>query len=105
MEDRIETIQSPHFEKEKFKSQLEALTQFQEEAQQKIDFDSAHNSEVLKSIEVVETFLRRTGRICYGGQAINAHLPQKYKFYDPKYNIPDYDFFTPDQAGDIKELV
>jgi len=105
MEDRMETIQSPHFEKEKFKSQLEALTQFQEEAQQKIDFDSAHNSEVLKSIEVVETFLRRTGRICYGGQAINAHLPTKYKFYDPKYNIPDYDFFTPDQEGDIKELV
>jgi hypothetical protein len=105
MEDRMETIQSPYFDKDKFKSQLEILAQLQEEAQKKIDFDSAHNSEVLKSIEVVEAFLRRKGRICYGGQAINAHLPQKYKFYDPNYSIPDYDFFTPDQAGDIKELV
>ena len=105
MEDRMETIQSPYFDKDKFKSQLEILTQLQEEAQKKIDFDSAHNSEVLKSIVVVEAFLRRKGRICYGGQAINAHLPQKYKFYDPNYSIPDYDFFTPDQAGDIKELV
>jgi hypothetical protein len=105
MEDRMETIQSPHFDKEKFKTQLEILTRFQEDGQKKIDFESAHNAEVLKSIEVVEAFLRRKGRICYGGQAINAHLPQKYKFYDPNYTIPDYDFFTPDQAGDIKELV
>ena len=105
MEDRIQTIQSPYFDKEIFKTQLERLEQISIEAQQKIDFESAHNSEVLKSIEVVETFLRRKHRICYGGQAINAHLPQKYKFYDPKYNIPDYDFFTPDQEGDIKELV
>ena len=30
MEDRMETIQSPHFDKDKFKSQLEILAQFQE---------------------------------------------------------------------------
>ena len=105
MEDRIERIQSPYFDKDKFKTQLERLTQMQDEAQQKIDFESAHNPEVLRSIEVVENFLRRKGRICYGGQAINAHLPAKYKFYDPKYNIPDYDFFTPDKKEDIRELV
>ena len=105
MEDRIQTIQSPYFDKEVFKTQLERIEQISNDAKQKIDFESAHNSEVLKSIEVVETFLRRKHRLCYGGQAINAHLPQKYKFYDPKYSIPDYDFFTPDQESDIKELV
>jgi hypothetical protein len=104
MEDRIERIRSPQFNKEIFKVQLERLAQSQDEAQKKIDFDSAHNPEVLKSIEVVESFLRRKHRICYGGQAINAHLPPKHKFYDPKYTIPDYDFFSPDQASDIKEL-
>ena len=105
MEDRIETIKSPHFEKDKFKAQLERLTQISEDAKQKIDFESAHNPDVLRSIEVVEAFLRKRHRLCYGGQAINAHLPQKHKFYDPKYNVPDYDFFTPDQKGDIQELV
>jgi hypothetical protein len=105
MEDRIERIQSPYFDKDKFKTQLERLTEGQDEAQQKIDFESAHNPEVLRSIEVVENFLRKKQRICYGGQAINAHLPDKYKFYDPKFNIPDYDFFTPDKKEDIRTLV
>lgn len=105
MEDRIQTIQSPHFDKEKFKDQLERMSSTADEAQKKIDFASAHNPEVLKSIEVVEAFLRRKHRLCYGGQAINAHLPPKYKFYDPKLNIPDYDFFTPNQKSDIQELV
>jgi hypothetical protein len=105
MEDRIERIQSPYFDKDKFKTQLERLTEAQDEAQQKIDFESAHNPEVLRSIEVVENFLRKKQRICYGGQAINAHLPDKYKFYDPKFNIPDYDFFTPDKKEDIRALV
>jgi len=105
MEDRIQTIQSPHFDKDKFKDQLERMSISAEEAQKKIDFASAHNPEVLKSIEIVEAFLRRKHRLCYGGQAINAHLPPKYKFYDPKFNIPDYDFFTPNQKADIQELV
>ena len=104
MENRIETIQSPHFDKDKFKDQLERLTELSEEAKKKVDFASAHDVNVLRSIEIVENFLRRRGRLCYGGQAINAHLPKKYKFYDPQYNIPDYDFFTPDQEADIQEL-
>lgn len=104
MEDRIEKIQSPQFEKDKFKDQLERIEHLADEAKQKVDFTSAHNPSVLKSIEIVENFLRKTHRLCYGGQAINAHLPKKHKFYDPKFNIPDYDFFTPDQEADIKEL-
>jgi len=105
MEDRIQTIQSPHFDKDKFKDQLERMSNLADEAQKKIDFASARNPDVLKSIEIVEAFLRRKHRLCYGGQAINAHLPSKYKFYDPKFNIPDYDFFTPNQKSDIQELV
>ena len=104
MEDRIESIQSPQFEASKFKEQLERMEQISDKAKQKIDYTSAHDKDVLKSIEIVEGFLRKSHRLCYGGQAINAHLPKKYKFYDPDYNIPDYDFFTPHQEEDIQEL-
>jgi hypothetical protein len=37
--------------------------------------------------------------------AINAHLPQKYKFYDFSKTIPDYDFFTPEPEKDCDELI
>ena len=60
---------------------------------------------MILAIEVVETFLRKKHRLCYGGQAINAHLPDKYKFYDPNLTIPDYDFFTPQPEQDIRSLV
>jgi hypothetical protein len=53
---------------------------------------------------VIEDFLRKKHRICYGGQAINAYLPAQHKFYDPEYSIPDYDFFTPSQHQDLKQI-
>lgn len=32
-------------------------------------------------------------------------LPEKYKFYDPEYSIPDYDFFTPTPDSDISLII
>ena len=104
MENVLHRIQSPHFDRDVFKGQLEQLAKAAEEAKEKTDFDSAHNPEVLRSIEIVEHFLRKRHRLCYGGQAINAHLPKKHKIYNPQLSIPDYDFFTPDQKADIEEL-
>lgn len=98
-------IQSPYFDTNKFQKQIELIKNASEAAQKKIDHYSAHNEDVLRAIDVVEDFLRDKHRLCYGGQAINAHLPNKYKIYNPEYSIPDYDFFTPDQASDIKYLV
>lgn len=83
-------------------NQLKAIDHFADEAQDRIDYASAHNQEVLQGIRIVENFLRRTGRICYGGTAMNVYLPEKYKFYDPEKSIPDYDFLTPDSAADIE---
>ena len=85
--------------------QMEILQNVAEEAQQKLDWSIAHDSSILKAVEIVETFLKKTRRVCYGGQAINAHLPEKLKFYNPEYDIPDYDFFTPDPETDLKLLV
>jgi hypothetical protein len=86
------------------KEQLERIELGAEEAQRRVDFDSAHDEEILLAIKIVEDFLRLTGRVCYGGAAMNAQLPTKYQFYDPRYNIPDYDFLTATPEQDIEIL-
>lgn len=107
MESEIEEtrINSEFFDKRKFLKQLDIIKQASELAQAKIDYTSAHDDNIIKAIDVIEDFLRKKHRLCYGGQAINAHLPSKYKFYNPEFSIPDYDFFTPNQNADIQTLV
>jgi hypothetical protein len=107
MESEIEhtRINSDFFDKNNFLKQLDIIKQASELAQAKIDYASAHDDNIIRAIDVVEDFLRKKHRLCYGGQAINAHLPAKYKFYDPEFSIPDYDFFTPNQQSDIQTLV
>ena len=87
---------------DKFIEQIKAAA---DEAQDIIDYTAAHDEEIRYAIDIVEEFLRRKHRICYGGQAINAYLPEKHKFYDPLLSIPDYDFLTPSGAEDIRVLV
>jgi hypothetical protein len=98
-------ISSTYFDKKQFQKQLAIITRASELAQRKTDYASAHDDHILRAIEVVEEFLRKKHRLCYGGQAINAHLPAKYKFYDPEYSIPDYDFFTPSPDADITLII
>ena len=107
MESDIEQthISSTYFDKKQFQKQIAIIKQASELAQQKTDYASAHDDHILRAIEVVEEFLRKKHRLCYGGQAINAHLPAKYKFYDPEYSIPDYDFFTPSPEADITLII
>ena len=107
MESEIEQthIDSDFFDKKRFQKQLDIIKQASELAQAKVDYASAHDDNIIRAIDVVEDFLRKKHRLCYGGQAINAHLPAKYKFYDPEFSIPDYDFFSPNQNADINILV
>ena len=88
--------------KDAIKQRLEKVV---DEAQLRIDLDSAKNPELRKAIHIVEVFLMRKSRVCYGGQAINAQLPQSEQFYDPNVALPDYDFFSPDAESDTAELV
>lgn len=74
-------------------------------AKRKIDYDAAHNPSILEALAVVEAFLVRKGRICYGGTAMNAILPESKKFYDGDFDLPDYDFFSPAVEEDVAELV
>lgn len=85
--------------------QLEYLRDTIEEAQDIIHYEQAHNPEILFAIDIIERFLRKKKRVCYGGTAINAILPKKLQFYDTDKDLPDYDFFTPDPDTDVQELV
>jgi hypothetical protein len=81
------------------------LEQVIDQAQLRIDLDTAQNPELQRAIHIVEVFLRKTKRVCYGGQAINAQLPFKDQFYDSKRNLPDYDFFSPNAKDDADALI
>jgi hypothetical protein len=74
-------------------------------AQERIDYEAAHNSELLRALDTVKLFLKQKGRVCYGGTAMNAILPTKYQFYNPETDLPDYDFFSPKIESDVQDLL
>jgi len=87
---------------DKIKKRLEQVV---DQAKLRIDLESAQNPELQRAIHIVESFLVKSGRVCYGGQAINAQLPQKDQFYDSNRSLPDYDFFSPDAQHDTLALI
>lgn len=104
-ETRQRPINSKVLETESIKRQIDILKAAIDEAQELMDYETAHDPQTVAAIRVVEQFLRKTGRVCYGGQAINAHLPAKLKFYDEEYDVPDFDFFSPNSEKDVNDLV
>ena len=66
---------------------------------------AAEDTESRKIVNIMEHFLRMTGRVVYGGAAINAHMTPANKFYDPNLYLPDYDFLTPDPLQDCADLI
>lgn len=81
------------------------LTAAIDKASERIKYETAHNSELIRALTVVEHFLKAKKRVCYGGTAMNAILPPAKRFYDPELDLPDYDFFTPEIDEDIEDLV
>jgi hypothetical protein len=102
---RQRTMNSKFIESPEIQKEIDALKKAVEVGKKDMDYEISHDEEILKAITIVEQFLRKSGRVCYGGQAINAHLPKQLKFYDEEYDIPDYDFFTPAIETDLRELV
>ena len=105
MENNPKNILSPLLSRPQIQKQFEHLEKAVSEAQRRIDLTAASDPEIIKAIRVVERFLRKNRRVCYGGQAINSLLPPKRRFYDDKTDLPDYDFFTPEPNKDMDELV
>lgn len=95
---RIKKSQGEDFVKQR----LEAVI---EEAQERINKEAAASPEIRFALDIVEQFLHRKGRVCYGGTAMNAQLPKDLQFYSPEKDLPDYDFFTPEIEKDTEELV
>jgi hypothetical protein len=98
-------VKSPLLSKPLVQKQLEELEKVVIDAERRIDLTVAADPNVIKAIDCVERFLRKKHRICYGGAAINALLPEKRRFYDPKTTVPDYDFFSPSMEDDVSELI
>lgn len=104
MESDLQDIQSHSLEKGYIENLLQVLEAASKEAGEQRDIEMVQNSDLREILNLVEEFLRRKHRICYGGMAINAHLPSSQKFYDLRKTLPDYDFFTPTPEEDAAEL-
>jgi hypothetical protein len=81
------------------------LTSAIDKAQERDKYETAHNPELMRALQIVEQFLRKRQRVCYGGTAMNAILPPSKRFYNPELDLPDYDFFTPEMDKDIEDIV
>jgi hypothetical protein len=100
MEEDIHTQKTQKTD-EFIKQRIESVVEL---AQERIAVEAASSPEIRFALDIVEEFLRRKGRICYGGTAMNAQLPKEKQFYSPDKDLPDYDFFTPNLEEDAEEL-
>jgi hypothetical protein len=55
-------------------------------------------------VKIAEDFIAKKNCILYGGTAINAMLPKSDQFYNYKYELPDYDAYTPNALDHAREL-
>jgi hypothetical protein len=76
-----------------------------EKGSERIKYEEAHDEQLLLGLSIVRDFIKDKKRVCYGGTAMNAILPHSKQFYDTNVDLPDYDFYTPDLDGDVKELL
>jgi hypothetical protein len=101
----LHDIHSASLEKSTIQDVLKSLSRAVADAGDARDLEQVNNPELRKALNIVEEFLRKAHRVCYGGMAINAQLPKSLKFYDFSKTLPDYDFFTPSPEKDVEVLV
>jgi len=61
---------------------------------------SINDPVIIKTLAVVEKYIRKRHLVVYGGTAINAILPSELQFYDPDFDLPDWDFYSDDPVID-----
>ena len=84
--------------------ELAILRHAVDEIEAKVGKRKIDNPEVSIIVSIVEEFIQKKKRICYGGTAINNILPEKDQFYNKNIELPDYDFFSPTPLKDAKDL-
>ena len=62
--------------------ELEILREAVDKNQKKQARQKLNNPDIKRMISIVEKFLRKRKRVCYGGTAINNILPVEDQFYD-----------------------
>lgn len=70
--------------------------------------ESVFDPIMIQALGIVESTIKKKKCVVYGGTALNAILPPHLQFYDPEYDLPDWDFFTNDPimiAIDIADKV
>ena len=83
---------------------LQILRKAVDNAEIKQGMDMISDPKILEIIDIVEAFIKKKKRVCYGGTAINNILPLEEQFYNKKIEFPDYDFYSPQAVDDAKEL-
>jgi hypothetical protein len=58
--------------------------------------ESVFDPIMIKALDTVESMIKKKKCVVYGGTALNAIMPPHLQFYDPEYDLPDWDFFTND---------
>jgi hypothetical protein len=73
---------------------MEDITKIVKDLEEENNRTAASDPGTMTALGVVRAFLRNHPVMCYGGTAINNLLPKEDQFYDPKVDVPDYDFFS-----------
>jgi hypothetical protein len=73
---------------------MESIDSSAKKAQELIDKETAQDPDITKILSIVREFIETHRVMCYGGTAINDLLPERDRFYNPKKDVPDYDFFS-----------
>jgi hypothetical protein len=84
--------------------ELAILRHAVDESEKKQGQRIANDDSVKAIIKILENFLIKKKLICYGGTAINNILPKFAQFYNHEFEVPDYDFYSPNALKDAKEL-
>jgi hypothetical protein len=56
--------------------------------------ESVFDPTMIQALDIVASTIQKKKCVVYGGTALNAILPSHLQFYDPEYDLPDWDFFT-----------
>ena len=91
-----------------FKEEIEKRVEKIQELKTKIDtkhfLDTMKQQNLPNPYDVVRDFIMAKGLKLYGGQALHEHLDQFDAGIYEKYQLPDYDVFSPDAWNHAKEL-
>lgn len=91
-----------------FKKEIEQRVDTIQKLKTKIDtkhfLDTMKDKNLPNPYNVVRDFIMAKGLKLYGGQALHEHLDQFDAGIYEKYQLPDYDVFSPDAWNHAKEL-